>query len=179
MLSRENTGLIVVDVQGKLARIVHESEKLTSNLEKLIRGCQILSLPIIWLEQNPKGLGETIPELASLLKNQKPIEKFSFNAFENEEVKKAILESGKKQWLICGIEAHICVYQTALGLLETNFEVEIVADCISSRANGNIDLALQKLQSKGANLTSIEMCLYELVKNSKNENFKEILNLIK
>lgn len=179
MLVQENTGLILIDVQGKLARIVDESEKLVSNLEKLIRGCQILSVPIIWAEQNPKGLGVTIPELEKLLVHQKPIEKYAFNAFDNETFKQAILDSGKKQWLICGIEAHICVYQTAMGLLANHFEVEIVADCVSSRTKESIDIGLKKLQNKGASITNIEMCLYELVKDSKREIFKEILTLIK
>ncbi|SFE01547.1 hydrolase [Flavobacterium phragmitis] len=179
MLTQENTGLIIVDVQGKLARIVHESEKMISNLEKLIRGCQILSLPIIYLEQNPNGLGNTVLELKQLLENQKAIEKYTFNAFENDEFKNAVLKTKRKQWLICGIEAHICVYQTAMGLLENNFEVEIVTDCTSSRSKNSIDLALQKMQQKGISLTNVEMCLYELVKDSRNENFRAILGLIK
>lgn len=179
MLLKENTGLIVIDVQGKLARIVYESEKLITNLVKLIQGCQILQLPIIWIEQNPNGLGHTVPELQKLLSNQHVLEKFTFNAFENESFKEAVLLSNKKQWIICGIETHICVYQTAMGLLNANFEVEIAADCVSSRVEENKILALNKLQNKGASLTSVEMCLYELAKNSKNENFKEILNLIK
>lgn len=179
MLVQEETGLIVIDVQGKLARIVHDSEKLTTNLEKLIRGCQILSIPIIWTEQNPKGLGSTIPELEKLLIHQKTIEKYSFNALDNEVFRQAIIDWGRKQWLICGIEAHICVYQTAMGLLSSGFEVEIVADCISSRSAESIETALQKLQQKGASVTNIEMCLYELVKDSRRETFKEILTLIK
>ncbi|AWK06205.1 hydrolase [Flavobacterium crocinum] len=179
MLTQENTGLIIVDVQGKLARIVQESEKMIANLEKLIRGCQILSVPIIYLEQNPNGLGNTVPELEKLLANQKAIEKYTFNAFENEEFQQTVLKANKKQWLVCGIETHICVYQTAMGLLAHNFEVEIVADCVSSRSKESVDLALQKMQQKGINLTNVEMCLYELVKDSRNENFKAILNLIK
>ncbi|MBZ4035444.1 hydrolase [Flavobacterium sp. 17A] len=179
MLIQENTGLILIDVQGKLARIVNESEKLATNLEKLIRGCQILSIPIIWAEQNPKGLGSTIPELEKLLVHQKPIEKYSFNAFDDETFKQTVLDSGRKQWLICGIEAHICVYQTVMGLLLNNFDVEIVADCVSSRAKESVAIALQKLQNKGAYLTSLEMCLYELVKDSRRDIFKEILTLIK
>lgn len=179
MLVQEKTGLIIIDVQGKLARMVHNSEKLTDNLEKLIRGCQLLSIPIIWAEQNPKGLGATIPEIEKLFQDQKPIEKFSFNALDNETFKQAIIDSGRKQWLICGIEAHICVYQTAIGLLAYNFEVEIVANCISSRSEESIVIALQKLQHKGASVTNVEMCLYELVKDSRREIFKEILTLIK
>ncbi|WP_426484895.1 hydrolase [Flavobacterium sp. 2] len=179
MLIQENTGLILIDVQGKLARIVDKSEKLVLNLEKLIRGCQLLSIPIIWAEQNPKGLGSTIPELEKLLQHQKPIEKYTFNAFDTEIFKQSIIDSGKKQWLICGIEAHICVYQTAIGLLLNDFEVQIVTDCVSSRSKGNIKTALKKLQNKGADLTNVEMCLYELVKDSRKNIFKEILTLIK
>lgn len=179
MLTQETTGLIIIDVQGKLARIVNESEKLVSNLEKLIRGCQILSIPIIYAEQNPKGLGSTIPEIGKLLSPQKPVEKYTFNALENEAFKKAILESNRKQWLICGIEAHICVYQTVLGLLSHNFEIEVVADCVSSKSKDSVELALEKLQNKGAGLTNVEMCIYELVKDSRREIFKEILTLIK
>lgn len=179
MLLQKNTGLILIDVQGKLARIVNESEKLVLNLEKLIKGCQLLSIPIIWAEQNPKGLGATISELEKLLPHQKPIEKYSFNAFDNETFKQAVLDSSRKQWLICGIEAHICVYQTVMGLLLNDFEVEIVADCVSSRSKESIAIALQKLQNKGAQITNIEMCLYELVKDSRREIFKEILTLIK
>jgi len=179
MLQQENTGLIIIDVQGKLARIVQNNEKLAKNLEKLIKGCQILSIPIVWAEQNPKGLGRTIPELEKLLLHQKPIEKYTFNAYENDVFKQAIIDSGRKQWLICGIEAHICVYQTAIGLLSNNFEVEIVIDSVSSRSAESIEIALQKLQQKGASVTNIEMCLYELVKDSRRDIFKEILTLIK
>jgi nicotinamidase-related amidase len=179
MLNQEKTGLIIVDVQGKLARIVHESESLLSNTQALIQGCQILKLPIIWLEQNPQGLGQTIQEVSSLLKGHQPLEKHTFNACENDNFIEAITESSIHQWLICGIEAHICLYQTALGLLARDYDVEVVVDCISSRSKANIDLALTKLQSKGANLTSVEMCLYELLKDARKEEFKQILALIK
>ena len=179
MLNQEKTGLIIVDVQGKLARIVHESDALLSNIQILIQGCQILKLPIVWLEQNPQGLGQTVPELRELLKGYQSLEKNTFNACDSSSVIKAITESGVQQWLICGIEAHICIYQTALGLLSKGYDVEVVADCISSRSQANIDLALTKLQSKGVNLTSLEMCLYELIKDARKEEFKLILPLIK
>ncbi len=179
MLQQENTGLILIDVQGKLARMMHESETLIKNITNLVKGAKALSLPIIWLEQYPKGLGETVPEIKSLLTDNKPIEKNTFSAFDDENIKKAIEVSGKKQWLICGIEAHICVYQTAMGFLANNYEVEVVTDCISSRAESNIKFATEKLQSKGVGLTNIEMCLYEMLKGSKHKNFKDILPLIK
>lgn len=179
MLNQEKSGLIIVDVQGKLARMVHESETLLNNIQTLIRGCQILKLPIIWLEQNPQGLGQTVIELKELLKDYQPLEKHTFNACDSSNFIKVISESGVQQWLICGIEAHICLYQTTLGLLARNYDVEVVIDCISSRSKASIDLALKKLQNNGASLTSIEMCLYELVKDSRKEEFKQILPLIK
>ncbi len=179
MLNQENTGLVIVDVQGKLASIVHESEALLKNLQILIKGCQILNLPIVWIEQNPQGLGPTTPELRDLLKSYQPFEKHTFNACDNSSFVKAITESNAQQWLVCGIEAHICLYQTALGLLSRGYEVEVVTDCISSRSKANIDLALKKLQDNGASLTSVEMCLYELVKDARKEEFKRILSLIK
>lgn len=179
MLNQEKTGLIIVDVQGKLARMVHESEVLLANIQALIQGCQILNLPIVWLEQNPQGLGQTVPELSELLKGYQPLEKTTFDACSNHNFVEAITESGVQQWLVCGIESHICVYQTASGLLSRGYKVEVVADCVSSRTKANVDLALNKLQSKGASLTSLEMCLYELVKDARKEEFKQILSLIK
>ena len=179
MLDQEKTGLIIVDVQGKLARIVHESEALLRNIRILIQGCQILRLPIVWIEQNPQGLGQTVPELRELLQGHQPLEKHTFNACESTSFIKAITESGLQQWLVCGIEAHICLYQTTSGLLSRGYEVEVVVDCVSSRAKAHIDLALKKLQDKGAGLTNVEMCLYELVKDARKEEFKRILPLVK
>lgn len=179
MLNQETTGLIIVDVQGKLARMVHESEVLLSNIQALVQGGQILNLPIVWLEQHPQGLGQTVPELSELLKGYQPLEKTTFDACENNDFVKVIAKSGVQQWLICGIEAHICVYQTASGLLARGYEVEVVVDCVSSRTKANVDLALKKLQPKGVSLTSLEMCLYELVKDARKDEFKRILSLIK
>jgi nicotinamidase-related amidase len=179
MLEQEKTGLIIVDVQGKLARIVRESEAILDNIQILIQGCQILKLPIVWIEQNPQGLGQTVPELRELLKGYQPLEKYTFNACESNSFIKSITESGAQQWLVCGIEAHICIYQTAIGLLSRGYDVEVVSDCVSSRSKANIDLALKKLQDNGASLTSVEMCLYELVKDARKDEFKRILPLIK
>jgi nicotinamidase-related amidase len=179
MLNQESTGLIIVDVQGKLARIVHESEAFLNNIKILIQGCQILKLPIIWLEQNPQGLGQTVSELGDLLNGYQPLEKFTFNACDNHTFVEEIAKSGAQQWLVCGIEAHVCIYQTCSGLLSRGYEVEVVADCISSRTKENIDLALAKLEDRGASHTSVEMCLFELIKDARKEEFRQILPLIK
>ena len=179
MINDKNTGLILVDVQGKLAKMVFESQTLITNIEKLIKGCQILGIPIIWLEHYPKGLGKTVPELSKLLINQSPIEKRFFNALEEEEVENEISKLKKSNWLVCGIEAHICVYQTVMGLLAKKYYVEVVADCISSRKKNSIDISLNKLSEKGASITNVEMCLYELISDSKRDVFKKVLPFIK
>lgn len=179
MLARENTGLIVVDVQGKLAQIVYESKAMIKNIEILIQGCRILEIPIIWLEQNPAGLGRTVPELQKHLNGYQPLEKFTFNACDTPKVVEAIADSGAVEWLVCGIEAHVCVYQTSLGLISRDYRVEVVTDCVSSRSKANIEIALEKLQDSGAGLTSLEMCLFEMLKDARREEFKKLLPLIK
>ncbi|QFZ54450.1 hydrolase [Oceanihabitans sp. IOP_32] len=179
MLNTENTGLILVDVQGKLARTVFESESLIANIEKLIKGCKILGIPIVWLEQYPEGLGHTVPEISKLLKNQKPIEKRFFNALDEKQIEHEIVKLNKPNWLICGIEAHVCVYQTAMGLLAKKLNVELVADCIASRKKYDREIAIKKMRDQGAHLSSLEICLFELTKDSKTEVFKKILPLIK
>ncbi|GLS92055.1 hydrolase [Psychromonas marina] len=179
MLNPHNTGLIIIDVQGKLVSAMHESDSLLRHIEVLIKGCQLLNLPIIWLEQNPQGLGPTVIELSELLTTQQPITKHSFNGCDNRDVIEAIKATGKQQWLVCGIEAHICVYQTCRGLLAEQYEVEVVQDCISSRSQTNIELALGKLQRCGLGVTNVEMCLFELIKDSREQAFKQLLALIK
>ena len=179
MLKQEDCGLIVVDVQGSLARIVQNSDLLIENTRKLIQCCKVLSLPVIWLEQNPKGLGATVPELSELIEDSPINEKIHFNALCEEPIKKAIKLNNRKRWLVVGIEAHICVYQTVQGLLKEKYEVEVLSDCISSRLQSNIDLALLNMRESGANITSLEMCVFELMKSAKVNSFREVLSIIK
>ena len=178
MLNTENTGLIVVDIQGKLARLVYESDTLISNCKKLIKGAQALALPIITLEQNPDKLGATVEELNSLF-NHEPITKFYFNGCESSEFLCSIKSQKIDTWLICGIEAHICVYQTARALLELGYKVEVVSDCVSSRTYLNKQLGVNRLQSIGVEITGVEMCLYELVKDCRAPAFKHVLGLVR
>ncbi|OBS99642.1 hydrolase [Vibrio tasmaniensis] len=179
MLTKQNTGLVVVDVQGKLARLVDESDTLISNCGKLIKGAQVLGLPIISLEQNPEKLGATVSELNDLLSDAKPIPKFTFNACNEPKFIEAVQDKGVETWLVCGIEAHICVYQTAMGLLDLGYKVQVVSDCISSRTALNKDLAICRLTDAGIQITGLEMSLYELVKDCRAPEFKSILSLIR
>ncbi|MFS1900405.1 hydrolase [Vibrio lentus] len=179
MLMRQKTGLVVVDVQGKLARLVDESETLISNCGKLIQGAQVLDLPIISLEQNSEKLGATVDELNDLLSDAKPIPKFTFNACDEPKFVEAVQAKDVDTWLVCGIEAHICVYQTAIGLLELGYKVQVVSDCISSRTALNKNLAIRRLTDAGIQITGLEMSLYELVKDCRAPEFKSILSLIR
>ncbi|WP_194435473.1 isochorismatase family protein [Vibrio fluminensis] len=179
MLNKEDTGLIVVDIQGKLASLVDDSEVLIENCGKLIQGAQALGLPIIWLEQNPDKLGPTVDSLAELMGELTPISKFTFDGCSEVEFKHALNEAQKHSWLICGIETHICVYQTATHLANLHFDIHVVGDCVSSRDVLNKELALTKFSKENVKVTGLEMCLYELVKDCRAPEFKQILSLIK
>lgn len=168
-----------MDIQGKLARLVSSSDVVVSNCTKLVKGAQALNLPIIWLEQNPEKMGGTVEELHALLCNQQPIAKFSFDACGEPLFTETIQTSGKTSWLICGIEAHICVYQTAIHLKKMGYEMHLVVDCVSSREESNKELAIRKLAGAGVDITSLEMSLYELIGDCRAPEFKKILNLIK
>ncbi|TOL11464.1 hydrolase [Vibrio parahaemolyticus] len=180
MLSKGNTGLIVVDVQGKLATLMHESDALIENITKLVKGAKALGLPILWLEQNPERLGPTAEPIREVLESTHlPITKYTFDGCKEATFNVAVENAKVDTWLVCGIESHICVYQTAVSLRQSGYRVELVTDCVSSRTAANKALALAKLTANGVVLTGLEMCLYEMVEDCRAPEFKEILALIK
>ncbi|MEG0009041.1 MAG: isochorismatase family protein [Aeromonas sp.] len=179
MLQRNHTGLLVIDIQGKLARLVDESETLIANTARLVQGVQALGLPVVWLEQNPPKLGATVPELQPLQAGSPVLPKFSFGALGEPRVAATLAQSGVSHWLVCGIEAHICVYQSVLGLLGSGARVSLVTDAVSSRDPANRALAIGQLAARGASLTSVEMCLYELMGDCRHPAFRPILTLVK
>ena len=179
MLKRDETVLVVVDVQGKLATLMYEKEKLFRNLQILIRGARILDLPIIWTEQYPKGLGPTIPEIGSLLDGLTPIEKIDFSCCGESRFMTKLNAINRNQVLICGIETHVCIYQTTLDLIKLGHEVQVVADAVSSRTRENKEIGLQKMAAAGAAITSVEMLLFELLRAAGTDEFKAISNLLK
>jgi nicotinamidase-related amidase len=179
MLNLETTVLIVIDIQTKLLKVMFEKEALLENAKKLIKGSQLLGLPAILTEQNPKGLGPTQPELVELLPNTTPLAKFCFSCSRDIGFAETFTKLNRRQVLLCGIESHICVYQTALEILGKGFEVQIVTDVVSSRSARNREIALSRLQSEGARLTSTEMLLFDLLGTYENPNLKEISRIIK
>ena len=179
MFTMGNTALVLVDVQGKLAQIMHDRNNLFENLQKLVNGLKILEIPIIWMEQIPENLGPTIPELTEILTDIEPISKISFSCCGNEKFMKRFNELNKKQIIIAGIETHICVYQTALDLLNKGNEVKIVTDCVSSRTLDNKKIGIQMAKIAGCGLTSTEAILFELMKAAEGEKFKKLIKVVK
>lgn len=179
MLTRENSVLLVVDVQGKLAQLMHEKAALFANLARIIKGAQVLDVPIIVTEQNPAGLGPTIAELAPLLTDVQPISKMSFSCSDNEQFMQELHTLGRKQVLMTGIETHICVYQTTQSLCDLGYDVQVVTDAVSSRTAANKAIGLERMREAGAHMTSTEMALYELLQVAEGPAFKEILKIVK
>ncbi len=179
MLVLDNTALCVIDVQGKLAHLMHEKEALFENVERLIKSAQILDMPIILTEQYPKGLGPTLSQFTELMPEVEPIDKISFSCCANDEFSEKIRKLGRRQLLISGIETHICIYQTSLDLIEAGYQSHLVADAVSSRSEFNKTIALNRMKDAGAFLTTTEMALFELLHSAEGPNFKAISKLIK
>lgn len=179
MLKRNNTLLHIIDVQERLFDVMHQKDFLRENMIRLVKGIQILQIPIIWIEQYPKGLGATIPELRELLPHEQALEKMCFSSCNQNLFMEKLKTSGKDTVLVMGIEAHVCVYQTVQGLLAAGFKVEVVADAVSSRTEKNQELALRIMESLGARLTTVEMALFELLQESGTDEFKQISRLVK
>jgi nicotinamidase-related amidase len=179
MLIIDKTALLVIDVQEKLNRVMIGRESLVVSIQKLIRGANVLGLAVIVTEQYPRGLGPTIPEVAELLSETRPIEKMCFSCYGDINILEKLKSLKREQILVAGIEAHVCVYQTVADLLSAGYEVHVVADCISSRTIENKAIALEKMKAMGAGITSVEIALFELLKTAESKYFKEISQIVK
>lgn len=183
MFLKENTALVIIDVQGKLAQLMHNKEELFNSIQTLIRGMAILEVPVIWMEQLPEKLGATSPEVATLMAelmpDLKPIAKSSFSCCGNGGFMERLSSINRKQLLLVGIEAHICIYQTAVELLDRGYEVQVVADCVSSRARENKKIGIRRIVQAGGAETSTEMIIFELMKAAEGDTFKKMVKVIK
>ena len=179
MLLPETTLLLVIDIQGNLARGMYEKDALYENLQKIIKGIQVLKIPIIVTEQIPEKLGPTIPEISTLFGDFNPIPKSSFSCCGDDKTMNAISKVNPRQLLIAGIESHVCLYQTTVDLIQSGYEVHIVADCISSRTEENRSIGIERMKEAGGKLTSTEMALFELLKVAEGDKFREIVRIVK
>ncbi|OGO41790.1 MAG: hydrolase [Chloroflexi bacterium RBG_16_58_8] len=178
-LATGNTVLVIIDIQARLLLVMHDKETLLRNVLKLIRGVKVLEIPIILTEQYPKGLGPTVPEVKGLLPDVRPIEKVCFSCCDAEEFSGALKALERRQVLIAGIEAHICVYQTAMALARDGYAVQVVGDCVSSRHPENKLVSLFKMGAAGIPPTTVETALFELLKVASGDKFKQISEIVK
>lgn len=177
-LVKDNTGLLLIDIQGKLAEQMVDSAGLFSSLRTLIAGAKLMQLPVIWVEQLPEKLGPTHDEIKDLIPGS-ALAKNTFSAVKNADIADAINASGCQHWLVAGIEAHICVYQTVVDLLQQDYQPHIITDAVSARTAANRKLALEKMQAAGAQLSSVEMALFELQQVASGEEFRQLIKLVK
>jgi nicotinamidase-related amidase len=179
MLDIENCCLVVVDVQGKLARLMYDKESLFKNIRILISAAEILNIPILWCQQCPDALGQTVDEIAQLMRDNEPVDKSAFSCAGSEQFNTKLNQSNRQQVLLSGIEAHVCIYQTAVDLRRKGYDVGVVADAVSSRTLENKQIAINRMAAEGINISSTEMALFELLRNAEHAKFKQIAKLIK
>lgn len=179
MMTPEQTLLLLIDVQGKLARTVMHSERTINNISKLVRACKVLDVPGLVTEQYPKGLGHTVPELSVLIPELLPIEKQSFSCCATPDFMTKLRSFNRNDVLVVGIETHICVYQTCVELIEFGYTVHLVTDCVSSRSEEDRQLGISCIEKAGASLTSTEMAIFELLRVAEGDRFKSISKIVK
>ena len=170
---------MIVDVQGKLARLMYEKERLFKNIQILIKAAKILDIQILWAQQVPEALGQTVAEVAELLGDIEPINKSSFSCCGEPDFDNKLAVLGQKQVILCGIETHVCIYQTAAGLLGRGYEVDVIGDAVSSRTLENKNVGLERIAAGGGNISSTEMVLFELLRTAEHPKFREIARLVK
>ena len=179
MLDISSCVLVVIDVQGKLAQLMTDKESLFRNVQVLIKSARLLDIPVLWCQQVPEALGPTVPEVAGLLTGLEPINKASFSCCVAEAFNARLDALGRRQILLCGIETHVCVYQTAVDLISRGVEVTIVADAVSSRTEQNRQIALATLARRGAHISTTEMALFELLRTAQHPQFRQVARLVK
>ena len=180
-LEAQHSAIIVVDIQEKLLPPIFEKERLVRNSQLLLRLAGILELPVLATTQYSKGLGPTVPEIASLLPPGEVTDKTAFSCFGSGDFCSAVrsLPGNRNTLIVCGMETHICVLQTVLGALDQGYLVHVASDAVSSRAEWNWQIGLRRMEAAGALISSTETIIYELLRNSASAAFKEMLKYLK
>ncbi len=179
-LLKKTTGLLVVDVQEKLFPLVERTCDVMYGMQKVIKGFQILQLPIVVTEQYPQGLGTTVFGIKSCLEeSQQFLNKTTFSCLGDSEIKQKVISMPVTQWVLIGIEAHVCILQTAKDLIQANKQVVVLNDAISSRSIYDYSTAIAEMRDIGVRISSTETVLFELLGNSQSAEFKKISQLVK
>jgi nicotinamidase-related amidase len=179
-LKRGECVLLCIDFQERLLKKIHMNEEIVKNAVLMINSAKTLNVPIIVTEQYPEGLGRTDKRVVDALGEwYKPIEKECFNCFKSNEFVNELGKHGRRSLLMMGVEAHICVTQTAVEALKRNYRVYLLEDATSSRNPENRRIAFERMVKEGVVPSSVEMAIYEMLERSGTEEFKKVLNLVK
>ncbi len=176
LITREDLVLIIIDAQDKLMPVIAQKDKIISNIARLVKFCSITDIPVLVTEQ--EKLGGTVAEIRNELPAEVAIQKVHFNCFSCEKFVERVKRTGRKTLILAGVEAHICVMQTALHALPF-YNVQTVSDAISSRTIENRDVAVERMRDAGVTITSTEMFIYEILQKAGTDEFKSILSLVK
>lgn len=180
LIDVRNALLVIVDVQEAFRSPIDDFERITRNIAVAAKGCRALDVPIVVTEQYPKGLGPTAEEIRNALPEDASVcEKSTFSACGSPSFEETLETLGRTEVILCGVETHICVFQTAHDLVSKGLQVNLLTDCVASRFEADRHSALKRMETLGVIHTTVEMALFELMRDSKHPKFKEIQGLIK
>ncbi len=179
ILKKETTALLIIDLQERILPVIRNYEAVLENTVKLIKGFKVMQLPIYFTEQYPKGLGPTSTIILNELEGYSAIQKMSFSCFDAENLFEELHKKKLSQIVVCGIETHVCVQQTVLDLLANDFQVNLAADAVSSRKEIDYNIALDRMRTLGAEVTTTESILFELLEVCGTPEFKEVSKIVK
>ncbi|WP_435104888.1 hydrolase [Arhodomonas sp. AD133] len=174
LMKSDESAVLVVDVQEKLVPAIHDHGNVLDSIEWLLGVAGVLSVPMVATEQYPHGLGYTVAQLATYLNEDAIAEKVAFSAMAEPQARELITDVDRRQVLVCGIEAHVCVLQTAVGLKEAGYEVFVVGDAVGSRNPGDREMALARLRGMGVEVVTREMAAFEWLQRAGTDEFREI-----
>jgi len=179
MIDLKNAIVLAIDFQERVITAMHESEDVIRKTVIFFKGCRILDVPILVMQQYTKGLGGTIAPIKEALGEFEYIEKEIFSSYKNEEFKAKLEQSGKTEIIVTGAEAHVCVQQTVLDLLDHGYKVYVLVDCISSRFAMDRKFSMKRMETAGAIFTTMESMLFEMLGSANHPRRKEITQLVK
>jgi len=179
MLDAKKCCLVLIDVQDKLLRVMSNPEQVVKNCGILIQIAKALEIPILWCQQYPKALGLTVAPLAELLQGYSPTDKLTFSCCGAPDFAGRLEALDIEAAVVCGIESHVCVFQTAMDVLHQGLKVHVIADAVGSRAEENRQIGLSRMASSGVIISSTEMFLFELLRSAEHPKFKELAALIR
>ncbi|MCB0732185.1 MAG: isochorismatase family protein [Ignavibacteriae bacterium] len=178
ILKNENTALLIVDIQERIISVMRKHESLIENVVKLVKGIKVLNIPIFYTEQYPKGLGPTVKQIKNEL-NGDAVKKLTFSCSGADNLFERLKNNNIEQIIVCGVESHVCVQQTVFDLLINNFQVNLAVNAVSSRFKVDYETAIKRMEKHGAEITTVESILFELLEVCGTPEFKGVSSLIK